>query len=120
MILVDTNVWITFFRQGLPALELMLDEGEVMIHPLIIGELGMGCLPMRLGTLDDLQRLPRADEASWEEVRRMVEARKLWGRGLQWNDVCLLASAILTGVPLWTADARLATAATEAGVGFNR
>lgn len=119
MILVDTNIWISFFRYGMPQLERLLEEGRVMIHPLIIGELSMGGLPQRYDTLDDLKRLPRAMEASWEEIHRMVEARKLWGRGIQWNDVCLLAAAMLSEAPLWTADARLAQAASEAGVSFS-
>jgi len=48
----------------------------------------------------------------------MVETRRLYGRGLQWNDIQLLAAAKLSPAPLWTRDHRLATAAEEFGVGW--
>lgn len=39
MILVDTSVWVKFLRHGLPLLATLLQDGEVLIHPWVIGEL---------------------------------------------------------------------------------
>lgn len=113
-VLVDTNLWVHFFRYGNPLLEALLEDGEVATHPIVIGELSMANLPERQKFLADLVQLERPKVVSWREVYQMVESRKLWGRGIQWNDACLLASAILSGHPLWTLDKRLATIAVEA------
>jgi hypothetical protein len=42
MILVDTSIWVEHLRKGNTALRSLLDEGEVTIHPFIIGELAFG------------------------------------------------------------------------------
>ncbi|MGJ8723562.1 MAG: type II toxin-antitoxin system VapC family toxin [Roseibacillus sp.] len=117
-VLVDTSVWVRFFRDGNPLLEALLEDGEVMSHPIVIGELSMANLPQRKRFLSDLLQLARPKLVSWTEVYQMVENRQLSGRGIQWNDACLLASAILSERPLWTLDKRLADIATEAGVGW--
>jgi predicted nucleic acid-binding protein len=79
----------------------------------------MGTLPFRQDTLRDFLRLECPKTVSWKEIHSMVGERKLWGRGLQWNDAAILASAIISDVPLWTLDKRLATAAAEAGVAWH-
>jgi predicted nucleic acid-binding protein len=43
----------------------------------------------------------------------------LYGRGIGWTDAHLLASALLAGVPLWTADEPLARLAHELGILFS-
>ena len=118
MVLVDTNVWVHFFREGNPLLEALLEDGEVMSHPIVIGELSMATLPQRRRFLPDLMQLTRPPVVSWNEVYRMVQSRELWGRGIQWNDACLLASSLLSDRPLWTLDERLATIAAELGVAW--
>ncbi|MGL4402085.1 MAG: type II toxin-antitoxin system VapC family toxin [Luteolibacter sp.] len=117
-ILVDTCVWIDHFRQRNPLLAAMLEDGEVWCHPIIVGELSMGSLKNRQQTLIDLAKLNRPPIASFSETQRMVEARRLWGRGIQWNDANILASSVLAGVPLWTLDRRLKTISEEMGVNF--
>lgn len=117
-VLVDTNIWVHFFRHGNPLLEGLLEDGEVMSHPIVIGELAMANLPQRQLFLNDLVELAQPKVVSWNEVYRMVQSRRLWGRGIQWNDACLLASAILSERPLWTLDKRLADIASEAGVAW--
>ena len=49
----------------------------------------------------------------------MIEQRHLWGRGLQWNDVMILAATRIHGAVLWTLDKRLAQAAEELGVAWH-
>jgi len=77
----------------------------------------MGALPKRNQTLHDLEALSGAKEAKASECALLVEERKLWGRGLQWNDVQLLASVLITPeAVLWTRDRRLSDLAAEIGV----
>jgi len=117
-VLVDTCVWIKHFRQRNLLLVNLLEDGEVWCHPIVVGELSMGNLQNRQQTIFDLAKLNRPPIATFAETRQMVEARRLWGRGIQWNDARILASAILGQVPLWTFDIRLGEIANELGVGF--
>jgi predicted nucleic acid-binding protein len=114
-VLVDTSVWVDHLRSGNDRLAALLDGGHAMCHRLVIGELACGNLRNREETLQLLQALPCADEATFEESLRFVDNHRLHGRGLGWIDVRLLASALLTPCPLWTLDRRLAAAAASLG-----
>jgi predicted nucleic acid-binding protein len=116
MVLADTSVWIQHFRQGEPALIDRLTEGRVLMHPFVCGELACGNLRHRTAVLSDLQALPAASLASDAEVLRLIEDRRLWGKGLGWIDLHLLASALLSGCGFWTLDKRLALAAKQLGL----
>ena len=111
MLLADTSVWIRHFRVGQPEFADHLSQGLVLTHPFVIGELACGNLKDRSTALADLGTLPRATPASEAEAMQFIEDRRLWGRGLGWIDMNLLASAVLTGCSLWTLDRRLAEAA---------
>jgi predicted nucleic acid-binding protein len=118
-VLVDTCVWVEHFRTRNAHLMALLEDGEVLSHPLVVGELSMGCLKDRAQTLWSLARLGRPPIATDAETHQMVDARRLWGRGIQWNDARILASAVIGGVKLWTVDYRLAEIALEMGVSWN-
>lgn len=113
MILVDTSVWVEHLRHGLPRLATHLQEGEVLIHPWVIGELACGNLRNRSQVLDLLQGLPAATVASDAEVLLLIERDRLMGRGIGYVDAHLLASARLSHCRLWTQDRRLAAVAQE-------
>ncbi|MBJ7284015.1 MAG: type II toxin-antitoxin system VapC family toxin [Akkermansiaceae bacterium] len=117
-VLVDTCVWVRHFRQRNALLAAMLEDGEVWSHPIVVGELTMGTLKNRQQTIFDLSQLSRPPLASFSETRQMVESRKLWGRGIQWNDARILASSILGEIPLWTFDLRLQLIARELEIAF--
>jgi predicted nucleic acid-binding protein len=117
-VLADTCVWVKHFRQRNALLAAMLEDGEIWCHPIVVGELTMGTLKNRQQTIFDLSQLSRPPLASFSETRQMVESRKLWGRGIQWNDARILASSILGEIPLWTFDLRLKEIARELGVAF--
>jgi predicted nucleic acid-binding protein len=113
VILVDTSVWIDHFRKRDAALGEALQDGEVLTHSFVIGELACGNLGNRREILSLLDALPRAREATHEEVMALVDRRRLMGKGLGYIDVHLLASSLLTpDATLWTRDRRLATAAS--------
>jgi predicted nucleic acid-binding protein len=118
MILVDTSVWARHLREGDPDLERLLNAGEVMCHPFIIGELACGNIRNRNEILSLLQLLPVATEAKHEEILQFIERNSLMGKGLGYIDVSLAVSAVLTGVPLWTCDKRLNEANQGLGIKF--
>ena len=107
MVLVDTSVWVAHLRDGKIGLESLLNDGHVISHPFIIGELACGNLKKRQTILSLLQALPSAIIAEHEEVIGLIEKHGLMGMGLGSIDIHLLASAILTGAPLWTLDKKL-------------
>jgi predicted nucleic acid-binding protein len=117
MWLVDTSVWIEHFRQRTSDLTNLLLEGLVLTHPFVSGELACGNLKDRDEVLSDLNALPSVEVATDAEVLRLIEDRKLWGRGLGWVDIHLLASALLSRCRLWSADKRLQRVADELGLG---
>ena len=118
MVLADTSVWIQHFRRGEPQLARLLAEGLVLMHPFVLGELECGNLKNRATILSDLRALPSAKPASTAEALRLIEESRLWGRGLGWVDLHLLASALLSGCGLWTLDKRLSAAAAKLGLSW--
>ncbi len=113
MVLVDTSVWISHLRDGNAELASLLNDGKVLCHPLIVGELACGNLKDRATILNFLQLLPMGIEAEHEEVLSFIENRHLMGKGIGYVDVHLIASAILMGVPLWTLDKKLSQVANR-------
>jgi len=111
VILVDTSVWVEHLRRGLPRLATLLQEGKVLIHPWVIGELACGNLRNRGDVLELLQGLPAAVVASDSEVLLLIEREQLMGRGIGYVDAHLLASTKLSHAQLWTQDRQLAALA---------
>ncbi len=116
MVLVDTSVWIDHLRRGSGRLGDLLSTGEVTTHPFVIGELACGNLSNREEILMLLSSLPTVKIATHSEVLHLIEKQRLFGRGLGWIDVHLLASALLSGVALWTADRKLKAVAESLGI----
>ena len=117
MILADTSVWIAHLRSDNEELAVALGEGRVLTHSMIRGELAMGAMASRKRVLDDLASLPHALRATDIEVLTMIDRHALHGRGLNFVDVHLLTSAVVTpDARIWTLDRRLSEAAGEFGV----
>jgi len=95
----------------------LLDGGEVMIHPFVIGELALGNLRQRNAVLSLLLELPKASVSEDHEFLGFVEHNRLFGMGIAYVDAHLLAAVRLTpGTSLWTRDKRLALVANKFGV----
>jgi predicted nucleic acid-binding protein len=108
MILVDTSVWIDHLRHGDPALAQSLQDRRILSHPFVIGELALSSLGQRDIILGALRNLPRSVVASDSEVQTFIERHKLFGMGIGYVDVHLLAATFLSaGVRLLTRDKRL-------------
>ncbi len=118
MVLVDTSIWVAHLRRGDIGLEALLNEGEVVCHSFIIGELACGNLKNRSAILSLLQALPMAIPAEHEEVMQFIEKNSLMGKGLGYIDMHLLASAILSRVPLWTLDKKLKQVSLKLGIAY--
>ncbi|MBX9825116.1 MAG: type II toxin-antitoxin system VapC family toxin [Xanthobacteraceae bacterium] len=112
MILADTSVWIEHLRRSDERIAALLVAREVLVHPFVIGEIALGYLRSREAVLHELKLLPQAAVATHEEVLHLIERHRLFGTGLGYVDVHLLAAARLMGrVALWTYDERLRAAA---------
>jgi predicted nucleic acid-binding protein len=118
MVLVDTSVWVAHLKEGKIRLQRLLNDGDVICHPFIIGELACGNLKNRPEILSLLQSLPTATSVEHEEVIQFIENYRLMGKGLGYIDIHLLASALLSKVSLWTFDKKLNDAASKLGVKF--
>ena len=110
-ILVDTSVWINHFRSNSPLLRRLLDNDLVVCHPLVIGEIACGNMKHRSELIESLSVLPTTPLIEYQEVLTFIETHKLFGQGLGWIDVHLLASTMLQHVTLWTLDQSLRNAA---------
>ena len=119
MILADTSVWVDHLRSGDARLAEFLDAAQLVIHRLVVAEVALGSLRDRRQVLGLLDALPSVPLATPEEVRILIEQRRLYGRGVGYVDASLVASCLLApGTVLWTRDTRLAAVATEIGVAF--
>ena len=100
MTMVDTSVWVDHLRARNARLNSLLQDGQVICHPFVVGELACGNPRNRQEVLSLLAALPEATIAEHREVLHLVDAARLFGRGLGWVDAHLLASALLTGCAL--------------------
>jgi predicted nucleic acid-binding protein len=117
-VLVDTSVWIDHLHRADAQLIALLQEARVLMHPAVVGELACGRIPSRQSLLTLWLALPRIAAVSFEEAFALVENRTLWGRGLGWTDIHLLASALVSRTALWTRDHVLRHAAQELFISF--
>jgi predicted nucleic acid-binding protein len=121
LILADTSIWIDHLRSGNRSINKEmrkhLNEGQIVIHPSIIAELALGSLQDRAKTLALLDLLPQVRVAQLSEVRRMIEARRLYSLGIGLTEAHLIASVFInSSTLLWTRDKRLRKAAESLGI----
>lgn len=119
MILIDSSVWIDHLRASEPALVELLNAGQVLTHPFVIGELACGNLRNPKAVLSLLQDLPGAPVATEEEVLFFIERRGLMSRGIGYIDAYLLAAVSMAETGrLWTRDKRLRAVAESMSLAF--
>ena len=116
MILVDTSVWVGHFARRNARLSRLLDQGQVLTHPFVIGELALGSFRNREEIFRLLTALPEARTLPHQNVLALVDRRDLAGAGVGWVDAHLLASALVDGAPIWTLDRALAAIARRLGI----
>jgi hypothetical protein len=113
MIIVDTSIWIDHFRNKNAVLNGLLLEEAVATHPFILGELACGSLGNRQEIFELLQALPCIQEVSNSEYMTFLDHHRLWGQGLGFVDIHLLAAAAVSSNFLLTQDKALLTAARK-------
>jgi len=116
VILVDTSIWIDHLRSGDAQLVALLEDGNVLGHPWVTGELALGNLSrsVRNEVLLLLNNLPQATVATDVEVLALIDHERLFGRGVGYVDAHLLASTRLSNdARLWTRDKRLHATAVQ-------
>jgi predicted nucleic acid-binding protein len=117
LILADSSVWIEHFRSGNKELHKQLSRGQIVIHPFIIAELALGSLKDRTRTLALLDLLPHVRVAQLNEIRTLIEARRLYGLGIGLTDAHLIASVLINPPTLlWTRDLQLRKVAEALGI----
>jgi predicted nucleic acid-binding protein len=115
MVIVDTSVWVDHFRSGDHGLARLLDEGQVLAHSWVIGELTLGGLSDTAGRL--LDGLPTAAVARDHELMRSIRSNGLTNSGVGLVDAQLVTSTLLTAdARLWTRERRLAAVAARLGI----
>ena len=119
MILVDTSVWVDHLRAGDAQLVVLLERSAVTMHPMVLCELACGNLKDRETLLALWRNLPRLTAATDAEALFFLERHRLWGRGIGYIDLHLLAAVSLNaGTRLWTRDRRLRETAEHLKLAF--
>ena len=120
VILADTSIWVDHLRKGDPHLAALLNRNQVLMHPFVVGEIACGRLANRMVTLELLQNLPTASLADISEVTGFIDAFSLFGKGIGYVDIHLLASVVLSSdTTLWSRDKRLISVAKSLGVAYS-
>ena len=114
MIIVDTSVWIDFFRQSdqqlTDKLEPLIDNNEVIALSCVFGELlqGVKSESEERTILDFWNTLPKVDETNlFIDGGKISGKYKLSKRGVGLIDSCILAATLKNNLSLWTFDRRL-------------
>ena len=118
-VLADTSVWIDHFSSENPRFVNLLNNREVLIHPMVVGELACGNLRNRSATLEILNELPAIRAIEYGDILDFIEYNRLMGKGIDYVDVHLLASVAMDdSALLWTLDRRLRDAAAELSIAY--
>jgi predicted nucleic acid-binding protein len=114
MTLVDTSVWIDFFRQSDPSIDKtlsdLLENNEVVALSAVFGELLQGAKNKseEKTILEFWEYLPKVEE---EEL--LIEAGKLSrehglsAKGVGLLDSCILAASRMNNLQVWSLDKKL-------------
>ena len=85
MILVDTSIWASHLRVCDQTLQQLLEQGVVLCHPWVIGELALGRLSRHTELVDLLTGLPSATVATDAETLAFIERNQLTGAGIGYS-----------------------------------
>ena len=120
MILADTSIWIDHFRGRLSSLQPRLVQGEIMIHPYVIGELLLSGVNRRPDAIAELRQLPLSPTPRVEETEALIIGESLDGQGVGYVDTVILTAVRLRpGTRLWTLDRKLHAVASGMSIAFD-
>ena len=115
-VLADTSVWVDYLRHKNAPILAPLNQGDVVMHDYVVGEMALGGLSQ--AKLAMFSRMRRCHCASHDEVMHLIAERNLVGRGLGYVDSHLLAAALIDRLQLWTLERALQQVAQEFGCGL--
>ncbi|MEO7635159.1 MAG: VapC toxin family PIN domain ribonuclease [Sphingomicrobium sp.] len=119
MIIVNTSIWVEYFRGKDTPLDALIGDAPILLHPFVRGELLLHGLPKKGAVRETMDELPPAPVGSPEEASAFIEWAKLAGTGIDYVDTHLLLSARLFDQgSLLTRDKKLLAQATRLGVAF--
>ena len=113
MYLIDTSVWLKYFRgegEGL-ALKSRILDGSVVVHTLVLGELLLGGLSQK--NEDLLTGLERCDIPDPEVIIERIKTPELAGKAIGWVDAVLIVSALKSKYKIATFDNSLQSVARD-------
>ena len=112
-IIPDTSIWIEFFKANEPIHSKMvdfLDNGEVLIVPIVFGELLQGALNKREIDLIDryYQLLPKVEQGDLMIQAGIYSQKNKWiNQGIGLIDAIIITSTIVSKSKLWTLDKKM-------------
>jgi hypothetical protein len=117
MILADISIWADHLHRSESRLIDLIEAGELLMHPFVLGEIALGYLRKRTAVLGALHDLASSHIAEPEEVIALIEHKQLVASGIGYVDVHLLAAVLTTReCQLWTRDRRLGLVAAKLGI----
>jgi predicted nucleic acid-binding protein len=120
VILADTSIWIDHFRHVDAELRRIIEDDQLLCHPIVIGELALGSIRDRSNVMVFLAAQRGAVVATHDEVMMMIDQHGIFSMGIGYTDAHLLASVLLDQrAALWTRDKRLRAAAEKAGASLH-
>jgi predicted nucleic acid-binding protein len=114
-ILIDTNILSKHLRSENQRVKALIESGQVVTHPFILGELALGQMSDRMVKMAASETLPILPVADLDEVRLLIEVRKLYTRGIGYGDAHSISSLLMvqTLIDLWRDDVHLASVAKD-------
>lgn len=120
LVVVDSAIWIDHINRGDDELIALLKRNRAAMHPMIYGEIALGSLKNRKAVLRELRELPHVAAAPHAEVFAMIEWLDLFGKGVGFIDVHLIAATrMIEGASLYTRDKRLRAQAERLGLAYS-
>ena len=113
MIILDTSIWIEFFRNRSPffgAVGSLLESGEVLGLECVFGELLQGVIGKqeRKIILECWDGIPKYTELNlWLEAGEYSAIHRLSTRGIGLIDAAIAVATLKTASSLWTLDKKL-------------
>lgn len=111
MVIVDTSIWIESWRKGHAGLAEWAAWEEVLQHPFVTQELGMGSFSSpearmnAISVLESFEQFPVPSDAIFHDF---VSEARLFGTGIGFADAHLLLACKTSKARLATRDKRLA------------
>lgn len=120
MVIVDTSVWVDFMRAGDERLGGWIASDQILQHPFVTAEVGMGSfrsVEERSRVIDLLESFEQVEIADSGAFHNFVSANLLYGTGIGFADAQLIHACTFNPVArLVTCDKRLAEQAQRLGV----